>query len=169
LAENVSKRITVVLLRFPGRETRPARTAKSPNSGGLSDPVPQNWGLAVRARRVPRRKKRMRVREAPSRKERTKQRNKTGGTFQTPSDGDTEAEAIANVKTALESQLATGKIVTISLEEPVDTSIEQQHQWLNIANLDRPDRVVRDWQILSESSLAEVWLNEEEDKAWQDL
>ena len=31
-------------------------------------------------------------------------------------DGNTEAEAIANAKTALETQLATGKIVTISIE-----------------------------------------------------
>jgi hypothetical protein len=30
-------------------------------------------------------------------------------------------------------------------------------------------QLVRDWQNLSESSLAEVWLNEEEDEAWQDL
>ena len=31
-------------------------------------------------------------------------------------DGNTEAEAIANAKIALETQLATGKIVTISIE-----------------------------------------------------
>lgn len=31
-------------------------------------------------------------------------------------DGDTEAEAIANAKIALEAQLAMGKIVTISIE-----------------------------------------------------
>jgi predicted RNase H-like HicB family nuclease len=37
-------------------------------------------------------------------------------------DGDTEAEAIANAKTALESQLAMGKIVTISIE-PQTSSI----------------------------------------------
>jgi hypothetical protein len=30
-------------------------------------------------------------------------------------------------------------------------------------------QLVRDWQNLSESSLAEVWLNDEEDEAWQDL
>ncbi len=84
-------------------------------------------------------------------------------------DGDTEAEAIANVKAALESQLATGKVVTISLAEPLEMSIEPQPHWLEVANLEQPDRVVLDWQTLSESSLAEVWLNEEEDKAWQDL
>jgi predicted RNase H-like HicB family nuclease len=76
-------------------------------------------------------------------------------------DGDTEAEAIANVKIALESQLATGKIVTIS--------VDPQPDWLEVANREQPERVVRDWQTLSESSLAEVWMNEEEDKAWQDL
>lgn len=36
-------------------------------------------------------------------------------------------------------------------------------------NLENSSQLVRDWQNLSESSLAEVWLNEEEDKAWQDL
>ena len=75
-------------------------------------------------------------------------------------DGDTEAAAIANAKTALELQLATGKIVTISIEpQPHELEVDKK----------RSDRVVRDWQSLSESSLAEVWLNEEEDKAWQDL
>jgi predicted RNase H-like HicB family nuclease len=39
-------------------------------------------------------------------------------------DGNTEAEAIANAKTALKSQLAMGKIVTISLLEPPIVSIE---------------------------------------------
>jgi predicted RNase H-like HicB family nuclease len=77
-------------------------------------------------------------------------------------DGDTEAEAIANAKIALESQLATGKIVTISIESTASS--------INLtANSGQSSQVVRDWQILSESSLAEVWLNEEEDKAWQDL
>jgi hypothetical protein len=37
------------------------------------------------------------------------------------------------------------------------------------ASLEDSSQLVRDWQNLSESSLAEVWLNEEEDKAWQDL
>ena len=37
------------------------------------------------------------------------------------------------------------------------------------ANLENFSQLDRDWQNLSESSLAEVWLNEEEDKAWQDL
>ncbi len=36
-------------------------------------------------------------------------------------DGGTEAEAIANAKTALESQLAMGKIVTISIEPQVSS------------------------------------------------
>jgi hypothetical protein len=36
-------------------------------------------------------------------------------------------------------------------------------------NLENSSQLVRDWQNLSESSLAEVWLNEEEDIAWQDL
>lgn len=36
-------------------------------------------------------------------------------------------------------------------------------------NLENSSQLVQDWQNLSESSLAEVWLNEEEDKAWQDL
>jgi hypothetical protein len=40
---------------------------------------------------------------------------------------------------------------------------------LAAVNLEDSPQLVRDWQNLSESSLAEVWLNEEEDKAWQDL
>jgi hypothetical protein len=36
-------------------------------------------------------------------------------------------------------------------------------------NLENSSQLVRDWQNLSESSLAEVWLNEEEDIAWQDI
>ncbi|WP_309740322.1 MULTISPECIES: type II toxin-antitoxin system HicB family antitoxin [unclassified Chamaesiphon] len=38
--------------------------------------------------------------------------------------GNTEDEAVANAKTELESQLSTGKIVTISLAEPLAMSIE---------------------------------------------
>ena len=37
------------------------------------------------------------------------------------------------------------------------------------ANLKNFSQLDRDWQNMSESSLTEVWLNEEEDKAWQDL
>jgi hypothetical protein len=55
-------------------------------------------------------------------------------------DGDTEAEAITNVKIALESQLATGKIVTIS--------VDSQPYWLEVPNREQPDRAVRDWQTL---------------------
>jgi hypothetical protein len=36
-------------------------------------------------------------------------------------------------------------------------------------NLENSAQLVQDWQNISESSLAEVWLNEEEDNAWQDL
>jgi hypothetical protein len=39
----------------------------------------------------------------------------------------------------------------------------------SVANLENSSPTVRDWQNASESSLAEVWLNEEEDRAWQDL
>ncbi len=39
-------------------------------------------------------------------------------------EGKTEAEAIDNAKMALESQLAMGKIVTISLVEPLRVSID---------------------------------------------
>jgi hypothetical protein len=37
---------------------------------------------------------------------------------------------------------------------------------LEVTNIEDSSQLVRDWQNLSESSLAEVWLNEEEDKAW---
>jgi hypothetical protein len=36
-------------------------------------------------------------------------------------------------------------------------------------NLENSSQLVQDWQTLSQSSLAEVWLNDEEDQAWQDL
>jgi hypothetical protein len=39
----------------------------------------------------------------------------------------------------------------------------------SVANLENSSQTVQDWQNVSESSLAEVWLNEEEDRAWQDL
>jgi hypothetical protein len=41
--------------------------------------------------------------------------------------------------------------------------------YLEAENLAESAQLVRDWQNLSESSLAGVWLNEEEDRAWQDL
>jgi hypothetical protein len=42
-------------------------------------------------------------------------------------DGNTEAEAIANAKTELESQLATGKIVIISIDYSKNTSSDMHH------------------------------------------
>ena len=42
-------------------------------------------------------------------------------------DGNTEAEAIANAKIALETQLATGKIVTISIEPQTSTIPTMQY------------------------------------------
>jgi hypothetical protein len=36
-------------------------------------------------------------------------------------------------------------------------------------DLENSSQLVQDWQNISESSLAEIWLNEEEDNAWQDL
>ncbi len=40
---------------------------------------------------------------------------------------------------------------------------------LEVANPDQSFQLMRDWQTQSESSLAEVWLNDEEDRAWSDL
>jgi hypothetical protein len=37
------------------------------------------------------------------------------------------------------------------------------------ANLEVSSQLVRDWQTLSQSLLAGVWLNQEKDKAWQYL
>ena len=37
------------------------------------------------------------------------------------------------------------------------------------ANITESSQLARDWQSLSERSLQEVWLNEEEDQAWKDL
>ena len=42
-------------------------------------------------------------------------------------DGDTEAEAITNAKTALETQLATGRIVTISVEPQTSSTPTMQY------------------------------------------
>lgn len=41
--------------------------------------------------------------------------------------------------------------------------------YLEAENLAESAHLVRDWQNLSEPSLAGAWLNEEEDRAWQDL
>lgn len=41
--------------------------------------------------------------------------------------------------------------------------------YLEVANPDQSVPLMRDWQNQSESSLAEVWLNDEEDRAWSDL
>jgi hypothetical protein len=40
---------------------------------------------------------------------------------------------------------------------------------LEVANPDQSVPLMRNWQNQSESSLAEVWLNDEEDRAWSDL
>ena len=40
---------------------------------------------------------------------------------------------------------------------------------LEVANPDQSVQLMRDWQTQSESSLAEVLLNDEEDRAWSDL
>ena len=37
------------------------------------------------------------------------------------------------------------------------------------ANITESSQLARDWQSLSERSLQEVWLNDEEDQAWKDL
>ena len=41
--------------------------------------------------------------------------------------------------------------------------------YLEVANPDQSVQLMRDWQNQSESSLAEVWLNEEEDLSWKYL
>ena len=40
---------------------------------------------------------------------------------------------------------------------------------LDISNPEQSTQLMRDWQNQSELSLAEVWLNDEEDRAWEDL
>ena len=40
---------------------------------------------------------------------------------------------------------------------------------LDITNPAQSEQLMKDWQNQSESSLAQVWLNEEEDRAWEDL
>ena len=40
---------------------------------------------------------------------------------------------------------------------------------LDVGNPGQSEQLIKDWQNQSESSLAEVWLNEEEDRAWEDL
>jgi hypothetical protein len=49
-------------------------------------------------------------------------------------------------------------------------SIERVNSiYLDIVNPEQSTQLMRDWQNQSESSLAEVWLNDEEDRAWEDL
>jgi predicted RNase H-like HicB family nuclease len=76
----------------------------------------------------------------------------------------TPQEAISQVQSRLTQRLATAEIVSIQIPVP-----EPHNPLLKVSNLEHSSQSVRDWQTLSESSLAEVWLNEEEDKAWQDL
>jgi predicted RNase H-like HicB family nuclease len=77
----------------------------------------------------------------------------------------TPQEAVRQVRSRLTQRLATAEIVSIQIPAP-----EPHNPWLlKVSNLEHSSQSVRDWQTLSESSLAEVWLNEEEDKAWQDL
>jgi hypothetical protein len=40
---------------------------------------------------------------------------------------------------------------------------------LEAINMQDSSQLIGEWQNISESSLSEVWLNEEEDLAWQDL
>jgi predicted RNase H-like HicB family nuclease len=76
----------------------------------------------------------------------------------------TPQAAIDRVQENLSTRLATAEIVSIQV-----SSSGHQNSWLGEDRLEQSSPFVRDWQNLSESSLAEVWLNEEEDKAWQDL
>ncbi|WP_310417902.1 type II toxin-antitoxin system HicB family antitoxin [Chamaesiphon sp. OTE_8_metabat_110] len=76
----------------------------------------------------------------------------------------TPQAAIDRVQESLSTRLATAEIVSIQIPASL-----HQNSWLVSGNLEQSSPLVRDWQNLSESSLAEVWLNEEEDKAWQDL
>ncbi len=76
----------------------------------------------------------------------------------------TPQAAISQVQTRLTERLAIAQIVSIQIP-----ASPHQNFWLGEDNLEQSSPLVRDWQNLSESSLAEVWLNEEEDKAWQDL
>jgi hypothetical protein len=41
--------------------------------------------------------------------------------------------------------------------------------YLEVANPDQSVQLMRNWQNQSEPSLAEVWLNDEEDRAWEYL
>jgi predicted RNase H-like HicB family nuclease len=76
----------------------------------------------------------------------------------------TPQAAIDRVQESLSTRLATAEIVSIQIPASRD-----RKSWLGEDRLEQSSPFVRDWQNLSESSLAEVWLNEEEDKAWQDL
>jgi hypothetical protein len=49
-------------------------------------------------------------------------------------------------------------------------SIERVNSiYLDIVNPAQSTQLMRDWQNQSESSLAEVWLNDDEDRAWEYL
>ncbi len=61
-------------------------------------------------------------------------------------------------------------VVTI---QPVAPTLETQsirnHQAFLNGYAPEDEGLYDDWQNQSESSLAEVWLNDEEDRAWEDL
>ena len=76
----------------------------------------------------------------------------------------TPQAAIDRVHESLTARLSSAEIVSIQIP-----ASPHQNPWLGEDNPKQSSPLVRDWQNLSESSLAEVWLNEEEDKAWQDL
>jgi hypothetical protein len=66
-------------------------------------------------------------------------------------DGDTELEAISNVKAALNSQLSRGKVVTIDLDEPPEIDLISTTQ-MQQAGILETDPTFDDWM----DKLAEI-------------
>ena len=75
-----------------------------------------------------------------------------------------------NALTQVALNMLRSKIDPAQVAMLTGLSIERVHLiHLEAGNLEDSSQLVRDWQNMSESSLAEIWLNEEEDRAWQDL
>ncbi len=75
-----------------------------------------------------------------------------------------------NGLTQVALNMLRAKIDPVQIATLTGLSTDRIHSiQLAASNLDDSAQLVREWQNLSGNSLAEVWVNEEEDKAWQDL
>ncbi len=75
-----------------------------------------------------------------------------------------------NGLTQVALNMIRAKIDPVQVATLTGLSIERVNSiCLDLVNPEQSAQLMRDWQNQSESSLAEVWLNDEEDRAWEDL